>query len=71
MIEQSRKKNKKPELVSPAGRRDKLKTAIEYGADAVYAGGKDYSLRNSAANFTLDEIGSAVEYVHERGKKLY
>ena len=71
MIEQTPKKYKKPELVSPAGSLDKLKTAIEYGADAVYAGGKDFSLRNSAANFTLDEIGSAVEYVHERGKKLY
>ena len=69
MIEQTKKKYKKPELVSPAGSMDKLKTAIEYGADAVYAGGKDFSLRNSAANFTLDEIGSAVEYVHERGKK--
>jgi putative protease len=49
MIEQTPKKYKKPELVSPAGSLDKLKTAIEYGADAVYAGGKDFSLRNSAA----------------------
>ncbi len=71
MIKDSRKKYKKPELVAPAGNMDKLKTAIEYGADAVYAGGKDFNLRNSAANFTLGEIGSAVEYVHERGKKLY
>ncbi|MCP4254718.1 MAG: U32 family peptidase [Candidatus Scalindua sp.] len=71
MIEQTKKKYKKPELVSPAGSLDKLKTAIEYGADAVYAGGKDFNLRNSAANFSLDEIGAAVEYVHERGKKLY
>ncbi|MBC8549053.1 MAG: U32 family peptidase, partial [Candidatus Brocadiales bacterium] len=71
MIEQTKKKYKRPELVSPAGSLDKLKTAIEYGADAVYAGGKDFSLRNSAVNFTLDEIGAAVEYVHERGKKLY
>ncbi len=71
MIEESLKKYKKPELVSPAGSLDKLKTAIEYGADAVYAGGKDFNLRNSAANFSLDEIGAAVEYVHERGKKLY
>ncbi len=71
MIEQTKKKYKKPELVSPAGSLDKLKTAIEYGADAVYAGGKDFNLRNSAANFSLDEIGSAVEYVHERGKKIY
>ena len=71
MIEQTKKKYKKPELVSPAGSLDKLKTAIEYGADAVYAGGKDFNLRNSAANFSLDEIGSAVEYVHKRGRKLY
>lgn len=71
MIEQSQKRYKKPELVAPAGSLDKLKTAIEYGADAVYAGGKDFNLRNSASNFSLDEIGSAVEYVHKRGKKLY
>jgi putative protease len=71
MIEQTKKKYKKPELVSPAGSLDKLKTAIEYGADAVYAGGKDFNLRNSAANFSLDEIGAAVEYVHERRKKIY
>jgi len=70
-IEMFQKKHKKPELVAPAGSLDKLKTAIEYGADAVYAGGKDFNLRNSASNFTLDEIGSAVEYVHGRGKKLY
>ncbi len=71
MIEQTKKIYKRPELVSPAGSLDKLKTAIEYGADAVYAGGKDFNLRNSAANFTIDEIGAAVEYVHERGKKIY
>tara|TARA_B100001964_G_scaffold99691_1_gene111328 strand:- start:4146 stop:5387 length:1242 start_codon:yes stop_codon:yes gene_type:complete len=71
MIEQTKKNYKKPELVSPAGSLDKLKAAIEYGADAVYAGGKDFNLRNSAANFSLDEIRAAVEYVHERGKKLY
>ncbi len=66
-----RQKYKKPELVAPAGSMDKLKTAIEYGADAVYAGGKDFNLRNASANFTLDEIGLAVDYVHERDKKLY
>ncbi len=64
-------KHKKPELVAPAGSMDKLKTAIEYGADAVYAGGKDFNLRNASANFTLDEIGLAVDYVHKRDKKLY
>jgi putative protease len=64
-------KHKKPELVAPAGSMDKLKTAIEYGADAVYVGGKDFNLRNASANFTLDEIGLAVDYVHKRDKKLY
>ncbi len=71
MMEMFRQKYKKPELVAPAGSMDKLKTAIEYGADAVYAGGKDFNLRNASANFTLDEIGFAVDYVHKRDKKLY
>ena len=66
-----RQKYKMPELVAPAGSMDKLKTAIEYGADAVYAGGKDFNLRNVSVNFTLDEIGLAVDYVHKRDKKLY
>ena len=71
MIKESQQKYKKPELVAPAGNMDKLKTAIEYGADAVYAGGKDFNLRNASANFTLDEIGLAVDYVHKRDRKLY
>ncbi len=71
MMEMFRQKYKKPELVAPAGSMDKLKTAIEYGADAVYAGGKDFNLRNASANFTLDEIGLAVDYVHKRDRKLY
>jgi putative protease len=71
MMEMFRKKYKKPELVAPAGSMDKLKTAIEYGADAVYAGGKDFNLRNASANFTLEEIGLAVDYVHKRDRKLY
>ncbi len=70
-IKNSQLKYKKPELVAPAGSMDKLKTAIAYGADAVYAGGKDFNLRNAASNFTLDEIGLAVDYVHKRDKKLY
>ncbi|MGR3174617.1 MAG: peptidase U32 family protein [Candidatus Scalindua sp.] len=71
MIKESQQKYKKPELVAPAGSMDKLKTAIEYGADAVYAGGKDFNLRNASANFTVDEIGLAVDYVHKRDRKLY
>ena len=71
MIKEFQQKYKKPELVAPAGSMDKLKTAIEYGADAVYAGGKDFNLRNASANFTLDEIGLAVDYVHKSERKLY
>ncbi len=67
----SQLKHKKPELIAPAGDMDKLKTAIAYGADAVYAGGKEFNLRNAASNFSLSDIEEAVEYVHERNKKIY
>ena len=61
----------KYELLLPAGDLDRLKVAIDYGADAVYIGGYDYSLRANANNFSLDEIKEAVNYAHERGKKVY
>ncbi len=67
----SQLKHKKPELIAPAGDLNKLKTAIAYGADAVYAGGKEFNLRNAASNFSLSDIEEAVEYVHERNKKIY
>ncbi len=59
------------ELLSPAGNFEKLKTAIKFGADAVYIGGKSLSLRAQADNFSDEEIEKAVKYVHEKGKKLY
>ena len=61
----------KYELLLPAGDLSRFKIAIDYGADAVYIGGYDYSLRANANNFSLDEIKEAVEYAHERGKKVY
>lgn len=61
----------KPELLAPAGNFSKLKTAIYYGADAVYVGGKDFSLRSFADNFTRDEMQQAVNYAHSLGKKVY
>ncbi len=64
-------KYKRPELVAPAGDMSKLKTAIEYGADAVYAGGKEFNLRSGATNFTLKDIELATNYVHTRNKKIY
>ncbi|MDR2551203.1 MAG: U32 family peptidase [Desulfobulbus sp.] len=60
-----------PELLAPAGNFEKLVTAIHYGADAVYLGGKAFSLRARAANFEEDEMRRAVAYAHERGVKIY
>jgi len=59
------------ELLAPAGDLEKLKTAIIYGADAVYFGGEMFSLRAGAGNLTLDEMREGVAFAHERGKKCY
>lgn len=61
----------KPELLAPAGNLEKLQAALIYGADAVYFGGKNFSLRAFGDNFTREEILSAVEFTHARGKKIY
>ncbi len=61
----------KCELLAPAGNFSKLKCAFYFGADAVYIGGKDFSLRSFADNFTRDEITEAVKYAHALGKKVY
>ncbi|MBY0516686.1 MAG: U32 family peptidase [Bacteriovoracaceae bacterium] len=60
-----------PELLAPAGNLDKLKTAILYGADAVYCAGQDYGLRAAADNFTQEELAVGVQFAHERGSKVY
>ena len=62
---------KKIELLSPAGDMNKLKTAFYFGADAVYIGGKHFSLRALAGNFTDEEMIEAVEFAHSIGKKVY
>ena len=62
---------KKVELLAPAGNFSKLKTALYYGADAVYLGGKNFSLRAYSNNFTNEELKSAVEYTHALNKKVY
>lgn len=56
---------KKPELLAPAGNLEKLKVAIRYGADAVFVGGKEFSLRSSASNFSLEDIREAVAFANE------
>ncbi|WP_457561222.1 peptidase U32 family protein [Caminibacter sp.] len=63
---------KKPELLAPAGDFEKLKIAIEYGADAVYAGVSHFSLRcHSGKEFDYETFKEAVDYAHERGVKVY
>ena len=63
--------NQQIELLAPAGSLDRLKMAITYGADAVYAGGEEFSLRAAAKNFSADDLARGLEYAHQRGKKLY
>ena len=62
---------KRIELLSPAGDLERLKIACLYGADAVYIGGKDYSLRANANNFSIDEIKEACSFAHNLNKKVY
>ena len=62
---------KRPELLSPAGNFEKMKAALLYGADAVYLAGRRFGMRSAADNFTDEELRSAVEYVHSKGKKIY
>ena len=62
---------KKIELLAPAGDLEKLKTAIRYGADAVYFGGEMFSLRAGAGNLNLEEMKEGLAYAHERGKRCY
>src|SRR5690625_6338378 len=64
-------KMKKPEVLAPAGTLEKLKTAIRYGADAVYIGGNEYSLRRRAGNFTYDEMQEGIAFAKEHDAKVY
>lgn len=60
-----------PELLAPAGNYEKLVTAVHYGADAVYLGGKEFSLRAKAGNFSAETMGEGVKFAHDRGVKVY
>lgn len=62
---------KKVELLSPAGDLERLKVSLLYGADAVYFGGRDYSLRANANNFSIEEIRDACRFAHSLNKKVY
>lgn len=62
---------KKPELLIPAGNLETLKTAIIYGADAVYIGGDLYGLRAKAKNFSMEEMREGIAFAHSYGKRVY
>ena len=62
---------KKIELLSPAGDLERLKVTLLYGADAVYIGGREYSLRANATNFSINEIKEACDFAHSLNKKVY
>ena len=59
------------ELLIPAGSLDVLKTAVIYGADAVYIGGEVFGLRAKAHNFSKEEMKEGIAFAHERGVKVY
>ena len=61
----------KVELLAPSGDIERLKIACLYGADAIYFGGQDYSLRANALNFSLDDIKEATEFAHKLGKRVH
>lgn len=62
---------RKVELLAPAGNLEKLEIALHYGADAVYLAGKAFSLRNFAANFSLEDMEQAIVLAHQKGARVY
>lgn len=62
---------KKPELLAPAGSLEKLKIAVRYGADAVFIGGREFGLRSSAGNFSIEEMAEGVQFANQYGAKIY
>lgn len=61
----------KQELSAPAGNLEKLKTAIDFGADAIYLGGTKLNLRATADNFTIEKLKKGLEYARLRGRKVH
>ena len=62
---------RRPEVLAPAGDRERFLAAVEYGADAVYLAGPSFGMRAGTANFTREELAEAVRTAHERGVKVY
>ena len=65
------KQNKRVEILAPAGDLEKLKFAVLYGANAVFVGGKNFSLRAKASNFTIQDLEQGAKFCHEHVAKLY
>lgn len=63
--------NKKPEILAPAGDYDKLVAAVLYGADAVYLGGEEFSMRVACSNFSDEDIKRGIDFAKSNGKKIY
>ncbi|MFR7426021.1 MAG: peptidase U32 family protein [Bifidobacterium pullorum] len=61
----------KPEVLAPAGNLRGLKTAVDYGADAVYCGGKAFGMRSAPRNLSLEDFEEGSRYAHERGARVY
>lgn len=70
-MSEMKKPLKRPEVLAPAGTLEKLKTAIHYGADAVYIGGDAYGLRSRAGNFSFEEMAEGVAFAKKYGAKVY
>lgn len=64
-------KTEKPEVLSPAGDRERLEAAVRFGADAVYLAGTEFGMRSASPNFSPEELQSAVAFCHERGVRVY
>ncbi|WP_051923874.1 peptidase U32 family protein [Bifidobacterium biavatii] len=62
---------RKPEVLSPAGNLRGLKTAVDFGADAVYCGGKAFGMRSAPKNLSLEDFEEGARYAHERGARVY
>ena len=63
--------NKKPELLIPASSLEVLKTAVRFGADAVYIGGEAFGLRAKAKNFSMEQMEQGIAFAHQHGVKVY
>lgn len=71
MMEMGERRRRKPELLVPASGLEVLRTAVMFGADAVYIGGEAFGLRAKAKNFTMDEMAEGIRFAHAHGVKVY